>query len=317
VADWCRGLASGEQSLGNDIYVFNKLRWYKNWGMSGIVYGWPDAGGNIGTFWGTLNHDNNEGLLRVSNNNGDKSIGLKIWCWQYSASVNSNTAPQLPYVEPWAGVSRMFFSPDTLKAGEKKAFTEYFTPSTGMTAYTHANENVLVNLTTDKAQYDGNSDQNVKVTCQVFVTMPGKAAHASFTFEGAGAGVNHVNETDITPDPKNSNSITFSTPVKSIYSQTKELAVKITDATGNEYITARIPVTVVNGTHVIGNDIQLYSGKAGNRFAGKLYSPDGRLVRVLSAADDVGALELRSGIYLLRQNGTMPVRAVVKTGKEN
>jgi hypothetical protein len=315
VADWCRGLASGEQSLGNDIYVFNRLRWYKNWGMSGIIYGWPDAGSNLGTFWGTLNHDNNEGILRVSNNNGDKSIGLKIWCWQYSSSVNSTTAPQLPYVEPWAGVSRMFFSPDTLQAGARKSFTEHFTPTCGMTAYTHANENVIVNLATDKAQYDGATDQNVSVTCQVFLTMPAVAAHAAFTFQGAGPAVNRVKDVDITPDAKNGNSITFTCPVKSIYSQTKELGLRITDAAGREYINAVVPVTVVNGTHVYQNDLVMNSGSAGNRFAGKLYSPDGKLVKLVFAGDDMAKLRLRQGIYLLKQESAHPVRTVVKTGK--
>jgi hypothetical protein len=76
----------------------------------GIAYAAPDMQG--GNFWGVINHDNDEGIIRIADNLVTR--GLKMWTWGFSAFTDETDPrkapnPQRPYVELWAGVSDEFF----------------------------------------------------------------------------------------------------------------------------------------------------------------------------------------------------------------
>ena len=76
----------------------------------GIAYAAPDMQG--GNFWGVINHDNEEGIIRIADNK--VTPGLKMWTWGFPSFTNE-TDPRKdpnearPYVELWAGVSDEFF----------------------------------------------------------------------------------------------------------------------------------------------------------------------------------------------------------------
>ena len=89
---------------------FEKLRYFRNWPTMGIAYAAPDMQG--GNFWGVINHDNEEGIIRIADNT--VTPGLKMWTWGFPSFTNETDARKdpsevRPYVELWAGVSDQFF----------------------------------------------------------------------------------------------------------------------------------------------------------------------------------------------------------------
>src|SRR5246127_1703436 len=63
---WSANIAEGDASAGPDTRRFEKLRYFKNWPTMGIAYAAPDMQG--GNFWGVINHDNDEGIIRIADN---------------------------------------------------------------------------------------------------------------------------------------------------------------------------------------------------------------------------------------------------------
>ena len=59
-------LSDGDESAGAGRSRFEKLRYFKNWPTMGIAYAAPDMQG--GNFWGVINHDNEEGIIRIADN---------------------------------------------------------------------------------------------------------------------------------------------------------------------------------------------------------------------------------------------------------
>ena len=113
----------------------------------GIAYAAPDMQG--GNFWGVINHDNEEGIIRVADNR--ITPGLKMWTWGYPSFTHETDArkdpdPLRPYVELWAGVSDQFFHSAKFPARGEVSIPETYSPTVGMRNVTDANENILVNL---------------------------------------------------------------------------------------------------------------------------------------------------------------------------
>ncbi|WP_052832925.1 DUF5107 domain-containing protein [Bradyrhizobium sp. LTSP885] len=147
---WSANIAEGDARTGPDAYRFEKLRSFKNWPSMGIAYAAPDMQG--GNFWGVINHDNEEGIIRIADNKVTR--GLKMWTWGFSSFTDAADARKAPteaqpYVELWAGVSDQFFHPAQLAALGEVTVTETYSPTVGMSNVTQANENILVNLSAD------------------------------------------------------------------------------------------------------------------------------------------------------------------------
>ncbi len=107
---WSNNLAQGDASIGPGLRRFENLRYFRNWPTMGIAYAAPDMQG--GNFWGVINHDNQEGIVRIANNAA--TPGLKMWTWGFpslanAADARNNPNPSQPYVELWAGASDQFF----------------------------------------------------------------------------------------------------------------------------------------------------------------------------------------------------------------
>ena len=144
---WSARLADGDEKLGQDRSRFDKLRYFRNWPTLGIAYAAPDMQG--GNFWGVINHDNEEGIIRIADNK--VTPGLKMWSWGFPSFTNE-TDPRKdpnelrPYVELWAGVSDRFFHNAHFPALGKVSIPETYSPTVGMSNVTDANANILVNL---------------------------------------------------------------------------------------------------------------------------------------------------------------------------
>jgi len=144
---WSANLSEGDESAGEGRSRFEKLRYFRNWPTMGIAYAAPDMGG--GNFWGVINHDNEEGIIRIADNKVTR--GLKMWTWGFSSFTNETDPrkdpnPQRPYVELWAGVSDQFFHSAVFPAQSEVSIPETYSPTVGMSNVTHANDNILVNL---------------------------------------------------------------------------------------------------------------------------------------------------------------------------
>jgi hypothetical protein len=184
-----------EQNVKDTIYRFKNLRWYKNWTNDGIAYAWPVEG----NFWGALNHKNSEAILRISEN--IKTPGLKIWGFGYNQSRGFNPETNIeyhrPFIELWAGASKEFFTPAQFPANSTLQFDEYYTPTAGLSSFTHSSEHAVINLTTDKASYNGSSDKNAIASCQYFVTKPIDQVTLCLHFKGGSKVVTIHEETKV------------------------------------------------------------------------------------------------------------------------
>ena len=149
---WSANIAAGDESAGGGTHRFDKLRYFRNWPAMGIAYAAPDMGAT--NFWGVINHDNEEGVIRIADNSLTR--GLKMWTWGFSSFTDQTDArskprPDQPYVELWAGVSDQFFHPARFPASSEVSVAETYSPTVGMSNVTHANDNILVNLSADSS----------------------------------------------------------------------------------------------------------------------------------------------------------------------
>ena len=144
---WYQVLADQEQAGGaRGAYTFDALRDYENWVDEGIAYAYPGMGS--GNFWGVINHDNEEGLFRIANN--EVTQGLKIWTFGYpqSAAIDpyATTDYDRPMIEMWAGTTSEFWIRDSFPPIETIVIEETYAPTVGLTNVTHANRNVVANV---------------------------------------------------------------------------------------------------------------------------------------------------------------------------
>src|ERR1700730_1295516 len=147
---WSANLADGDKSLGLGQSRFEKLRYFRNGPTMGIAYAAPDMQG--GNFWGVINHDNEEGIIRIADN--AVTPGLKMWTWGFPSFTNETDARKdptaaRPYIELWAGVSDEFFHSARFFALGEVSIPETYSPTVGMSNVTHANENILINLSAE------------------------------------------------------------------------------------------------------------------------------------------------------------------------
>ncbi|KRR01492.1 DUF5107 domain-containing protein [Bradyrhizobium valentinum] len=222
---WSANLSEGDESLGQGKSRFEKLRYFKNWPTMGIAYAAPDMQG--GNFWGVINHDNEEGIIRIADNT--VTPGLKMWTWGYQSFTNETDARKdpneaRPYVELWAGVSDQFFHRAQLPARGEVSVTETYSPIVGMSNVTDANENILINLS---AAASG-------VNLQFFSIEPATPLRVTLK-RGDAILFNDA----VKADPKNGNRISATIPAGGSGEQVR---LTITTAEGKELIAAETKV---------------------------------------------------------------------------
>jgi hypothetical protein len=218
---WSTNLADGDESTGAGRSRFEKLRYFKNWPTMGIAYAAPDMQG--GNFWGVINHDNEEGIIRIADNT--VTPGLKMWTWGFPSFTNETDARKdpneaRPYVELWAGVSDQFFHRAQLPERGEVSIPETYSPIVGMSNVTNANENILINLSAAA------SDVNL----QFFSIEPAKPLRVTLKRGDA-----ILFDDAVTADPKNGNRISAAIPAGGSGEQVR---LTITAADGRELIAA-------------------------------------------------------------------------------
>jgi hypothetical protein len=223
--DWSTNLSHGDESAGTGKSRFEKLRYFKNWPTMGIAYAAPDMQG--GNFWGVINHDNEEGIIRIADNT--VTPGLKMWTWGFSSFTNETDArkdpnEQRPYIELWAGVSDEFFHSARFPALGEVSIPETYSPTVGMSNVTDANENILINL----------SAEGASVNLQFFSVEP--AAPLRVTLKRGDAVL--FNDA-VKADPKNGNRISATIP-EGLSGEQVQLTIRT--AEGKELIAAETKI---------------------------------------------------------------------------
>jgi hypothetical protein len=175
-----------------------------------------------GNFWGVINHDNEEGIVRIADNT--VTPGLKMWTWGFSSSTQNAAArakadPAQPYVELWAGVSDQFFHSAQLPALGKISVRETYGPTVGMSDVTDANERILVNLSVD-------SDT---ANLQVFSLEPANLLHVVLTCGEV------IFDTVVSADSRNGNHFSAKVPEQA---RCERVRATIATQDGAELITA-------------------------------------------------------------------------------
>jgi hypothetical protein len=222
---WSANLAKGDESLGQGQNRFEKLRYFRNWPTMGIAYAAPDMQG--GNFWGVINHDNEEGIIRIADNT--VTPGLKMWTWGFPSFTNEIDArkdpnPARPYVELWAGVSDQFFHSARFPALGTVSVAETYSPTVGMSDVTDANENILVNLSAEAA----------RVNLQFFSIEPDTQLRVTLKRGDA-----ILFDDAVQADPKNGNRITAAVPAGL---GGEQVQLTITTAEGKELIAAETKI---------------------------------------------------------------------------
>ncbi|MGY2904410.1 DUF5107 domain-containing protein [Bradyrhizobium sp. URHC0002] len=221
---WSKNLSDGDESAGPGRSRFDKLRYFRNWPTMGIAYAAPDMQG--GNFWGVINHDNEEGIIRIADNK--VTPGLKMWTWGFPSFTNE-TDPRKdpnearPYVELWAGVSDQFFHRAKLPARGEVSIPETYSPTVGMSNVTDANENILINLS---AAASG-------VNLQFFSVEPATPLRVTLK-RGDAILFNDA----VKADPKNGNRISAAIPAGG----GEQVRLTITTAEGKELIAAETKI---------------------------------------------------------------------------
>ncbi len=221
---WSANIAEGDASAGEGRHRFEKLRWFRNWPAAGIAYAAPDMG--AANFWGVINHDNEEGIIRIADNRVTR--GLKMWTWGFPALANDAVArtkpnPAQPYVELWAGVSDQFFHGATLPAQSELSVPETYSPTVGISGVTDANENILVNL----------SAETSRVKLEFFSLEPATPLRVTLRCGDA-----VLFDEAVTADPKNGNRISAAIPAGS----GGDVKLTIVVPGGGELISATAPI---------------------------------------------------------------------------
>ena len=161
----------------NNIYKFDKLKFYENWVTDGIIYPRKEVNRN---FWGAINHENQEGIIRVAENK--ITPGIKIWCWEYEDSrdvepLKSPGNPRRPYLELWAGHSEKFGTPTEIGANSQKNWDAIYIPTEGLRKVTSATKNIVANYYIDRNNQQANLE---------FVTIrPDKKHTIEFSIAGS------------------------------------------------------------------------------------------------------------------------------------
>jgi hypothetical protein len=222
---WSADLSGGDESAGLGNSRFEKLRYFKNWPSAGIAYAAPDM--QAKNFWGVINHDNDEGIIRIADNT--VTPGLKMWTWGFPSFSNETDPrkdpnPARPYVELWAGVSNEFFHSAEFPALGEVSVPETYSPTVGMSNVTQANENILINLSAEASA----------VNLQFFSIEP--ATPLRITLKRGDAVL--FNDA-VQADPKNGNRISVRVPAGSSGEQVR---LTIRTAEGKELIAAETKI---------------------------------------------------------------------------
>lgn len=239
--DWWPWMATVDDAVdaSNHIFNFDNLAHFSNWDDMGIAYA-NDLSDN---WWGVINHDNEQGILRIADN-ANATPGMKLWTWGHDQSyaVNPETSygnSARPYIELWGGNSFEFFADATLQPLEEKEWTEYYTPTVGLSQVTKANQNAAAYLTKSTSGTQATFDAKVNTT------LPGKTIRATMKLIGS---TNYtLLDTTFTAQANNAQTLTANADLNNIAAGSYTYQLELKDSSNQVLLVASIPFTKSGG----------------------------------------------------------------------
>lgn len=140
-ASWSPGSWIGQSG---SLYDMSNIDYLSKWDDMGIAY----ANNLNDNYWGVINHDNAEGIIRISDN--IETPGMKFWTWGKDEVDNDmfdiSNGGKDNYIELWAGVSEAFFSNASLNANESNSWKESYAATYNLESITSINTHAAVSL---------------------------------------------------------------------------------------------------------------------------------------------------------------------------
>lgn len=138
--------------IGNNgsRYSMENINYLSAWRDMGIAY----AHNFKGDYWGVINHDNEQGIFRVSDN--IETPGVKLWTWGRNNIDNNmydfSNGGADNYIELWAGVSEEFFKDATLNSNETQSWLESYCATVNLSGISNMNKFGGVHLIWDAVE---------------------------------------------------------------------------------------------------------------------------------------------------------------------
>ena len=142
----------------------SNINYLDEWKDMGIAY--AEELNDI--YWGVINHENEEGIFRISDN--EETYGMKLWTWGRDNIDNNlydySNGGADNYIELWAGTSRSFFTDAVLEANEQKSWKESYFATVSLASIANMNNVAAVALdwqnSTQELTYSLNTFQTNK-----------------------------------------------------------------------------------------------------------------------------------------------------------
>src|SRR5450759_2083894 len=110
---WMDGVEAGTGTPR--VLILNNMTKIYNWMAMGIAYGNNLNTGTQKGWWGVVNHENDQGILRIASPNGANRY------------VKGDSLAA--YIELWDGVSKAFRTSRSIAAGGDLDFTDQYIPT--------------------------------------------------------------------------------------------------------------------------------------------------------------------------------------------
>lgn len=236
--DWWPWMGTVDEPTGDGagIFKYGNLATFGNWEDMGIAYAYPKVDKS---WWGVINHDNEEGILRIADNH-TYTPGLKFWTWgadrSYSANPRNYSDVARPYIEMWAGSTLEYLQDATLAAGQEKSWVESYIPTVGLSKITYANKDAAVSMdfATDAASGE------VSFNADIFTTHPDEQLKAVFKLGGSESVT--LGETMFTGHPAQANKLSITKPGADIGAGNHIYVLEIQSASGEVLARAEMPI---------------------------------------------------------------------------
>ncbi|SHK13686.1 Por secretion system C-terminal sorting domain-containing protein [Reichenbachiella agariperforans] len=297
-AAWSPGAWIGNY---NTHYAMSDIAYLDDWVDMGIAY----AADFKANYWGVINHENEEGIMRISDN--QETPGVKLWTWGRNNVDNNmfdfNNGGADNYIELWAGASESFFTDETLSANEQKSWKESYCATVGMTGIDamdyHAALHLLWNEASQSLGYELNTFQSDAVyTLVLSLDNPsGFTVEKEIAFDALGQTADYdLTAEDISAGYYMASLELRNTEDEVILSSAREIYV-------GTVLHADIAGPDLNqmAIHALGNQRIMAQMTEPGHYAYQVYNLNGQTVQQAQVDDSQIDIQLsEAGIYLLR-----------------
>lgn len=238
--DWWSWMSKSEKAIDSNKHIFQykNLALLSNWSDMGIAYASPSVEKE---WWGVINHENEEGILRIANNSQD-TPGMKFWTWGdkqgHSTDPNTFGNSSRPYIELWAGNSLEFFKKTSLPAKSEKTWNEYYIPTAGLPRISYANRHAAMDM-----NYIINSGKKqTEFNLKLFSTHPGESMEVSLNLKGAKS--YSLLDQKFAANAKTANLFTVNKPFGSIDDGSYKMVLTLKNTSGEILANTSVPCSI-------------------------------------------------------------------------